>query len=139
MMHVYMKGNGLDKPTKKEDRKQGLHVTTLEAMPSVSDPSTKSGYRIAWRATGFYEWQLWSERVFEITEVGDDKTQVVCWETFGGVLALAVKWSVGKQLVERFGDYLAGLKVEAEKKGVDESLRDMGAEVEVDGKKTTSV
>jgi hypothetical protein len=116
-MHVYMKGNGLEKPTIQPDRKQGLVVTVLAVLPKDGVKGKGKGYRIAWKTTGYYEWQLRAERVFDITEIegGETRTEVVCWETFGGVLAPVVKLTAGKTLVERFGDYFAGLKTEAEK------------------------
>jgi len=69
---------------------------------------------IAWKGTGFSNWQLHSERVMEFVECqmedGDMGTSYVCWETFGGMLGSVVKATVGNQLIDRFGDYSRDLR-----------------------------
>lgn len=101
---VYMSGDGLVEGTKR-DRTQGILVTYLEKIQKDG----KHGYRIAWKSTGWAHWNLHSERVMEFTEYemegGKIGTEYVCWETFGGILASATKLTVGKTLVDRFGDY----------------------------------
>ena len=41
---------------------------------------------------------------------GEGGTNGACWETFGGLLGLVVKLTVGGQLVLRFGDYMRDLR-----------------------------
>lgn len=108
---------------------QGIVITRLEAIHAENvdvgvdwlgerKGKERKGYRIAWRSTGWREWQLRSERVIELVEDGeggdgkggDGKgTQYTCWETFGGVLGSVVKATVGTQLQDRFGDYARDL------------------------------
>lgn len=90
---------------------QGIEVTVLAALDDG-----RKGYRIAWKSTGRAHWQLHSERVMEFVETEEGTTDYVCWETFGGILGIAVKKTVGRQLVDRFGDYAKDVKgfVEAE-------------------------
>jgi len=104
----------------------GLSSTSI-FPPSSSDSHKegakreRKGYRIAWTARGWSHWQLHSERVMEFEEVpgeseGELRTLYTCWETFGGLLGGTVKLTVGKTLVERFGDYSRDLKGFAEGK-----------------------
>ena len=91
-------------------------VTHLEpiAPSSTSTSPSKTGYRLAWKGTGWSHWQLHSERVMEFVELelenGEIGTEFSCWETFGGVLGPVVKATVGGTLVERFGDYQRDVK-----------------------------
>jgi hypothetical protein len=109
---VFMSGDGLVEG-RKRSRTQGMIVTVLEpVVPSSS--SSKAGYRLAWKGTGYSHWQLHSERVMEFLEIslenGELGTEFRCWETFGGVLGPVVKATVGGTLVERFGDYQRDVK-----------------------------
>lgn len=102
MIEVFMNGDGLVEG-KKKSRDQGIVVTKLEKL------SEGKGYRIAWKSMGYSHWQLHSERVMEFVEK-DGGTEYVCWETFGGLLGSVVKAMVGRQLVDRFGDYARDVK-----------------------------
>lgn len=66
-----------------------------------------------------------SERVMEFVEIDMDGgvvgTDYSCWETFGGILAVAVKGTVGGQLVDRFGDYAKDVKTYLESGGAKEA------------------
>jgi hypothetical protein len=61
----------------------------------------------------------------EFVEIGMDGgvvgTDYSCWETFGGILAVAVKGTVGGQLVDRFGDYAKDVKMYLESGGAKEA------------------
>ncbi|KAH8809090.1 hypothetical protein F5884DRAFT_794442 [Xylogone sp. PMI_703] len=105
------------------EEKLSYEVSSTAVFDSVSGERRKrKGFRIAWMACGWREWQMRSERVMEFEEVlgedGEVKTLYTCWETFGGVLGVAVKLAVGSALVERFGDYARDLKgfVEGQKR-----------------------
>lgn len=100
-----MSGDGLVPGTKKS-RDQGIVITTLRKLEGEEG----EGYRIAWKSTGWSHWQLHSERVMDFKADGRGGTEYVCWETFGGLLAVAVKGMVGGTLVERFGDYARDVK-----------------------------
>ncbi|PVH82111.1 hypothetical protein DL98DRAFT_653466 [Cadophora sp. DSE1049] len=122
-MAVFMGGDGLADGAKKS-REQGMVVTVLEPLTSPlktpQEEHQKKGYRIAWKSIGYAKWQLYSERVTELVEVGEEGeggggegrkgTEYVCWETFGGVLAPVVRLAVGGTLRERFGEYADGLR-----------------------------
>jgi hypothetical protein len=83
-----------------------------------------SGYRLAWKSIGVmdWHWQYYSERVLELTETEEGGTEFRCWETFGGIVSLMLKATVGGLLCERFGDLARDLK------GVFESQRDSRSE-----------
>jgi hypothetical protein len=104
-IEVFMAGDGLVEGSKKS-REQGIVVTILE---SILDEG-KSGYRLAWKSTGWSHWQMHSERVMEFVETEDGGTAYACWETFGGILGATVKLAVGGTLVDRFGDYARDVK-----------------------------
>jgi hypothetical protein len=150
VVEVFMHGDGLV-PGRKRTREQGVVVTRLEALDGEEAADggreRRSGYRIAWKSTGWAHWQLHSERVMEFIEVeaetegeGDGEgegangkagveTEYVCWETFGGVLGPVVKATVGTQLVERFADYARDVRgfVEGRGKGIGEHrVQDVG-------------
>jgi len=104
-----MNGDGLV-DGRKRSRTQGICITLLERI----DEEEKTGYRIAWKGTGWSSWQLHSERVMEFVECEMDGgfigTEYVCWETYGGMLSLVLKTTLGNQLVERFGDYARDIR-----------------------------
>ena len=132
-IEVFMSGDGLVEGRKKS-REQGVVVTRVERLEgsdfevgrwesrvnerahgAVSgeeggEGKEKRGYRIAWKSTGWAHWQLHSERVMEFVETEKGGTEYTCWETFGGLLGMPVKTTVGGQLVERFGDYARDVK-----------------------------
>ncbi|RFU29465.1 hypothetical protein B7463_g6867, partial [Scytalidium lignicola] len=90
------------------------HSSTT-VFASASSNRERRGFRIAWVACGWSDWQMRSERVMDFEEVPGEKegevaTLYTCWETFGGLLGVAVKLAVGTTLVERFGDYGKDLK-----------------------------
>ena len=88
---------------------QGIEVTTLQELDDG-----RNGFIIAWKSTGRAHWQLHSERVMEFVLTEDGGTDYTCWETFGGLLGIAVKSTVGRQLADRFGDYARDVKGFAE-------------------------
>ncbi|PBP23562.1 hypothetical protein BUE80_DR005537 [Diplocarpon rosae] len=109
-MDVFMSGDGLQAGVERS-RAQGMEVSVLEAIRGDGD--AKKGFRIAWVGVGYAHWQLRTERVTELTEDeqhGVVGTRYVCWETFAGVMAPIVKWTVGASLVSRFGEYAGGLR-----------------------------
>jgi hypothetical protein len=101
---VFMNGDGLVEG-KKKSRNQNVVVTKIGRLEEG-----RKGYTIAWISTGWSQWQLRSERVMEFVETENGETEYDCWETFGGVLAVAVKGTVGGTLIERFGDYARDVK-----------------------------
>jgi len=108
-IEVFMSGDGLVDGRKKS-RDQGIAITRMEKLDDG-----RKGFRIAWKSTGWSHWQLHSERVMDFVEVEDGVTDYICWETFGGVLSIAVKATVGGTLVDRFGDYARDVKAFLEK------------------------
>jgi len=129
-IEVYMDGSGLKDPGQGRGAKrdQGVEVTVLDFdvvdSASLDDgvvgsqgKKKRKGARIAWKATGYSNWQLRSERVMEFWDDGEGGTEYVCWETFGGVLGRVVKGMVGGVLVDRFGDYARDLKGWCERDG----------------------
>lgn len=119
VIEVFMNGDGLDSG-KKKSREQGIVVTRLERLEDGSGGG-RTGYRIAWKSTGFSHWQLHSERVMEFVD-WDGGTEYSCWETFGGLLGSVVKATVGGQLVDRFGDYARDVKGYVEGLGKGEAV-----------------
>jgi len=101
---VFMNGDGLVEGRKKS-RDQDIVITAIEKLGDG-----REGYRIAWKGTGWSHWQLHSERVMDFVAIEGGGTDYTCWETFGGILAVAVKGTVGSTLVERFGDYARDVK-----------------------------
>ena len=100
-----MQGDGLVEGRRKS-KEQGIQVTVLERF----EEGGRKGFRIAWKSTGWAHWQLHSERVMDFLEMGDGKTEYVCWETFGGLLGSVVRRMAGEQLIDRFGDYARDVK-----------------------------
>ena len=108
-IEVFMSGDGLVEGSKKS-RDQGIVVTRVEKLGDG-----KKGFRIAWKSTGWSQWQLHSERVMDFVEVEEGVTEYICWESFAGILARAVKVTVGGTLIDRFGDYARDVKAFVEK------------------------
>jgi len=102
-LDVFMKGDGLV-PDSVKSRDQGIEVTVLETLRDG-----REGWRVAWKSTGYKDWQLRSERVMEFVKA-DGGTDYTCWETFSGVLAPVVKRVVGRTLGSRFEDYARDVK-----------------------------
>ncbi len=115
IIDVFMNGDGLVEGGVRS-RKQEIHCTLLEKIEDEGEG--KRGYRIAWKSAGWSHWQLHSERVMEFIEVDVDgkiETDYSCWETFGGMMGSTVKFTVGSQLIDRFGDYARDVKEFLEK------------------------
>lgn len=89
-------------------RDQEIVITVLDEMV---DDGKGRGYRIAWKAMGFANWQMKSERVLEFRQTSNGETEYVTWETTGGALGKLAKSSAGSQLVDRFTEQARDLKV----------------------------
>ena len=120
VVDIFMSGDGLVKG-RRRSRTQAILITVLERIDDEKDGVKRSGYRIAWKSTGWAHWQLHSERIMEFVAREEGGTDYACWETFGGMLGPVVKRMVGSTIVERFGDYardvkgfLEGAKVDVE-------------------------
>ncbi|TVY46181.1 hypothetical protein LOCC1_G003089 [Lachnellula occidentalis] len=117
MLDVFLSGDGLV-PGRKRTRGSTIAVTLLERITDEEMEGVKrSGYRMAWQATGWTDWQLRSERVIEVVAREEGGTDYTCWETYGGVLGPVVKRVAGSSLCDRFGDYARDVKAFLE--GVD--------------------
>lgn len=106
---VFLNGDGRV-PGRKRTRAATIAITVLEHYDEEKEGVKRSGYRVAWKAMGFAEWQLRSERVIECAARDDGGTDFTCWETFSGVLGSFVKKVAGNTLCDRFGDYARDLK-----------------------------
>ena len=97
--------------------RQSILVTRLEGLDGQ-----RKGFRVAWKAEGFPNFLLRSERVQEFVEVegeGGVACEYFCWETFYGLLAPVLRLSVGGKLEAAFGAWMEGLKRFAESRAVD--------------------
>ncbi|TVY19609.1 hypothetical protein LARI1_G002565 [Lachnellula arida] len=106
---VFLNGDGLVSGHKRT-RGALIAVTVLERYTEEKEGVRRRGYRLAWKAIGWAEWQLRSERVFELVAREDGGTDFTCWETFSGVLGSVVKKVAGNTLCDRFGDYARDVK-----------------------------
>ena len=71
----------------------------------------RKGFKVVWLGKGYPDWALRSERVHEIYEEGrGGETVYDVYETFSGPLAWAVKFFVGRTLVQRFGQWNGELR-----------------------------
>ncbi|KAF2186181.1 hypothetical protein K469DRAFT_542118, partial [Zopfia rhizophila CBS 207.26] len=102
---VYSNPDGDAKP-----RQQPLEATVLQRITEDG----RTGYRVAWKMLGMPYYVLHSERVQDFieyrTEEGVIATQYRCWETFGGLIAAAMKLSVASQIEEGFNVWAEGLR-----------------------------
>lgn len=87
-------------------RQQPVLVTHLEQF----ERGGRTGLRVAWKAEGFPEFILRSERVQEFVAAEGGGCEYYCWETFCGPLAPVVRLAVGKKLEAAFGAWMNGLK-----------------------------
>ena len=112
LVDVFLSGDGLV-PGRKRTRAQTIAVTVLERIidsETEGDGVKRSGYRLAWKTTGWADWQYRSERVMEFVAREEGGTDYTCWETFSGVLGPVVKRIAGSSLCDRFGDYARDVK-----------------------------
>jgi hypothetical protein len=97
--------NGEPSPSIPKLRKTTVEVTRLEELTDG-----RKGYLVAWKMQSMANFALHTERVHEILETPDGRTDYVNWETFGGPIAWMVKWTVGEKLRLRFADWGRDLK-----------------------------
>ncbi|KAH8112063.1 hypothetical protein DFH11DRAFT_1546044 [Phellopilus nigrolimitatus] len=71
-------------------------------------------HRLAWVNIDYPAWALRAERWQTLTVLDGGRTRYETWEVFGGILAYAVKWFVGKPLRESFDAFADGLKTRSE-------------------------
>lgn len=110
VIDVFMSGDGMVEG-RRRSRTQALVVRFLERIDDEKDGKRRKGYRIGWTPRGYKEWQFHSERVIELIERQEGGTDYVCWETFGGMIAVVIKKMVGLSLTDRFGDYARDVKM----------------------------
>ncbi|KAF4636303.1 hypothetical protein G7Y89_g1770 [Cudoniella acicularis] len=79
------------------------------------------GWSIVWKTIGIPggDWVLRAERVQEVIETKSEdgilQTEYRTWGTFGGPMAYLLDWMCTKaDIVDRFKDWVDGLKKEAE-------------------------
>ncbi|KAI1841321.1 hypothetical protein JX265_007919 [Neoarthrinium moseri] len=101
----------------------GKAPTSTDLEVTVLEPIVKEGckgYRVAWKMLGMPHFLLHTERVQEFVQEtnsdGSVETQYYCWETFGGLLAYLMKYTLGGQLEDGFNRWMNGLKKVAEGK-----------------------
>lgn len=94
---------------KDASRDQGIVVTFIDQDISKKSAG-KQGWRLAWKATGYKDWQLKSERVLEFVDDGNGGTEMAVWDTLGGAMGKMAKMTAGKEMVGSFRRFVADFK-----------------------------
>lgn len=116
-MHVNMPGKALadiDEAEREALLKSPEFVTGIEVLDPAKEEG-RTGFRIHWKAMQAPDFLLRAQRVQEVVDLGEGRSEYVTYASFGGYGASVVKWTNGSKLIDRFGDMARDLKGWSEK------------------------